>query len=298
MFKNFNEIVLKAMEKGAVTVAVAQAADIEVLKSICFARKKGLVKGVLIGKREKIFEILKELNEDPDNYTIINALDNIDCANKAVQSVKSGQSSIIMKGLLPTSTFLRPILNKENGLMIGKLISQISIFEWKDQDRLLLITDCAINVLPNLEHKKEILTNGLQLLKSLNINNPKVAVIAPVENVNPGMQETIDAAALSKMSERGDFEDCIVDGPLAFDVAISEEAVITKGIKSSVCGKADMLLMPCLNSANSVHKALVNISKLPAAGVVLGSKIPIISTSRSDNAETKFYSIAVASLLV
>lgn len=298
MIKNFNDIINMAQSRGPVRVVVAQAADTEVLKAVALARQKGLVEGILTGVRETIIKLLKEINEEPNNYTIIQAADYVDCAIKAVANVKSKQADILMKGLLPTDAFLRPVLSKEHGILMGKLISQVSVFQWTDEDRLLFITDCAINIAPNLEQKKQILLNGIELMRSINLQKPRVAILAPNENINSNMQETIDAAALSKMAERGEFLDAIVDGPLAFDAAISEEAIQTKGILSPVGGKSDMLLVPCLNTGNAIHKTLVNIAKLPAAGVVMGAQSPIVSTSRSDSAETKLYSIALASCLV
>ncbi len=298
MIKNFDDIVYSACHKKSTKIAIAQAADTEVLKAAALATGKGIANFVLVGDRENIITLLTELNEDYKDYTIIQASSYTDCAKKAVASVKSGEADVLMKGLLPTSTFLRPVLNKEVGLLTGRLISQVSVFEWKDRNKLLFITDCAVNVLPNLDQKKEILINGLELMKALEYKKPRIAVLASTEEVKTSMPETIDAAALSKMSDRGEFQDALVDGPLAFDVAVSEEAANTKRVFSNVAGQADMLLVPCLNTGNAIYKALIYIANLSAAGVVVGSEVPIISTSRSDDAKTKLYSIALASLLV
>ncbi len=298
MIRNFNDIIARASAKGGIRIAVTQAADKEVIESVVLAKEKGIAESLLIGDEAATIRLLMEMNEDPKDYTIIEASGHKDCANKAVECVKTGKADALMKGLIPTSTFFKPVLNKEDGLLTGRLISCVSVFEWADKNKLLFITDCVINVFPNLKQKKEILINGLELLKAFNYENPKIGILASVESVNIKMPETLDAAALSKMADRGEFGDAIVDGPLALDIAISKEALKTKGINSSVGGQADMLLAPCLNTGNALYKALVHFGKLSVAGTIIGAEVPIISTSRSDNVEAKLHSIALANLLV
>jgi phosphate butyryltransferase len=297
MFKSFSEVISAASSRGPVRVAVAQAADEEVLSAMVKARRKGIVEGVLVGEEVKITNILKNLNENPADYTIISAVDYSDCAKKAVSVINNNQADVLMKGILPTADYLRPILDKNCGLYTGRLISQISIFEWAEKQKLFFITDCAINIAPDINQKKSILLNSLELARSLGLAKPRVAILASQEIVKPEMPETIDADVLAKMAEQGEFKDAIVDGPLAFDNAFSEEAALQKGTGGLVAGKADILIVPDLSTGNAIHKALVHFAHLPTAGVIIGARVPIISTSRGDDSEVKYYSLAVANLL-
>ena len=202
-----------------------------------------------------------------------------------------------MKGLLQTATFLRPVLDKEKGLRTGRLISHASVFEWSEKEKLLIVTDCAINITPDLKQKKGILENAIQLAQALGIETPYAAVVCALELVNPDMPDTIDAAVLAKMADRGEIKNAVVDGPLAFDNAVSKEAAVHKGISSPVAGKVDILLMPDMKTGNVIHKSFIHFANLKGAGVVLGARVPLIATSRSDSAETKLYSLAVGNLL-
>ncbi|BCV23485.1 bifunctional enoyl-CoA hydratase/phosphate acetyltransferase [Gelria sp. Kuro-4] len=295
--KNFQEVISQARAQGPVRVAVAQAADPEVLTAIIEAKKVGIAEGVLVGDPKGISDLLADLNEDPTTYTIVQATSSDDCAKQAVALVNSGEADVLMKGLLQTATFLRPVLDKEKGLRTGRLISHASVFEWTGKEKLLIVTDCAINITPDLQQKKSILENGIQLAQALGIETPCVAVICALELVNPDMPETLDAAALAKMADRGEIKNAVVDGPLAFDNAVSEEAAAHKGIASPVAGKVDILLMPDMKTGNVIHKSFVHCAHFKGAAVVIGARAPLIATSRSDSADTKLNSLAVANLL-
>ncbi|NMA54578.1 MAG: bifunctional enoyl-CoA hydratase/phosphate acetyltransferase [Firmicutes bacterium] len=295
--KNFDQVIAQAKALGPVRVAVAQAADPEVLAAISNAQAIGIATGVLVGDPDTISDLLAKLGQDPAAYTIIAAANPSECAKKAVAQVRSGQAEVLMKGLLQTATFLRPVLDKETGLRTGQLISQASVFEWPEKEKLLTVTDCAINITPDLKQKKGILQNAISLAQALGVPKPHVAAVCALELVNPDMPETVDAAALAKMADRGEIQNAVVDGPLALDNAVSEDAARHKGIFSPVAGKVDILLAPDMKTGNVIHKTLVHFARLKGAAVVIGTRAPLIATSRSDCATTKLNSLAVANLM-
>ena len=204
---------------------------------------------------------------------------------------------MVMKGLVDTATFLRSVLNKEVGLRTGKLMSHVSVFEIEGIDRLILLTDAAFNTYPDLKQKVQIINNSVMVAKACGIENPKVAPVCAVEVVNPDMPATIDAALLAKMSDRGQIKGCIVDGPLALDNALSEEAAHHKGVTGPVAGKADVLLLHDIDVANVMYKSLTYTAKTKNGGILVGTSAPVILTSRADSFETKVNSIALAALV-
>jgi phosphate butyryltransferase len=213
-----------------------------------------------------------------------------------VELVSSGNADMVMKGLVDTATFLRAVLDKEKGLRTGKILSHVAVFDVPALQRIIVLTDAAMNIAPDLMTKKQILENAVGIAKSIGIDTPKVAVVAAVEVVNPDMQPTLDAAVLSKMNDRGQIKGCIVDGPFAIDNALSEEAAEHKGIKSPVAGKADIILVPNIETGNVMYKTLTYTSNAKNGGILAGAAAPVILTSRSDSHESKLYSIALASL--
>ena len=234
---------------------------------------------------------------DLTDFEIIHEEDVKIAALKAIQLVSSGAADMVMKGLVDTATFLRSVLNKEVGLRTGKLMSHVSVFEIQGIDRLILLTDAAFNTYPDLKQKVEIINNSVMVAKSCGIQNPKVAPVCAVEVVNPDMPATVDAALLSKMSDRGQIKGCIVDGPLALDNALSEEAAHHKGITGPVAGKADILLLPNIDVANVMYKSLTYTAQTRNGGILVGTSSPVILTSRADSFETKVNSIALAALV-
>ena len=297
MSRNFADLLLKlkVAEKKKLAVAVAQ--DEPVLEAVKAAKDRGIAEAILVGDKAKIEEVAIKIDMDLTDFEIIHEEDIKKAALKAIQLVSSGEADMVMKGLLDTATFLRSVLNKEVGLRTGKLMSHVSVFEIEGIDRLILLTDAAFNTYPDLKQKVQIINNSVMVAKACGIQNPKVAPVCAVEVVNPDMPATIDAALLSKMSDRGQIKGCIVDGPLALDNALSEEAAHHKGVTGSVAGKADILLLPNIDVANVMYKSLTYTASTKNGGILVGTSAPVILTSRADSFETKVNSIALAALV-
>ena len=294
--KNFNEIFSKIKaQQNKRMLAVAAAEDEPVLRAVIKAKEDGLCDAILVGDQEKIEQIL--IDEGfTGSFKIIHEKDPKEAAIIAASLVREKKADILMKGLVDTKSLLQAVLHKERGLATGNLISHISVFEVPGFHRLLFITDAAMNTYPDLMEKKKVLENGVNFVRSLGIDEPKVAVICAVEVVNPDMPATMDAAALSKMNDRGQIKNCIVDGPLALDNALSEEAAKHKNIISPVAGKADLFLMPSIESANVLYKALTFTTESKIGGLLLGASAPVVLTSRADTFESKLHAIALAVL--
>ncbi|CUO88919.1 phosphate butyryltransferase [Clostridium disporicum] len=297
MGKNFEELFsqLKAVSTKKLAVAVAQ--DEPVLEAVNLAKDRGVVDSILVGDKAKIEKIAKNIDMDLSKFEIINEEDPQKATLKAMELVSTGQADMVMKGLIDTATFLRGVLNKEVGLRTGKLMSHVAVFEIDGIDRLILLTDAAFNTYPDIKAKAQIINNSVMVAKACGIEYPKVAPICAVEVVNTDMPATVDASLLSKMNDRGQIKGCIVDGPLALDNALSEEAAHHKGIKGEVAGKADILLFPNIEAANVMYKALTYTAKTRNGGILVGTSAPVILTSRADSCETKVNSIALAALV-
>ncbi|MPQ33664.1 phosphate butyryltransferase [Clostridium estertheticum] len=297
MSKTFDKILDTAKAQGMKTVVVAVAQDEPVLEAVRDAKKNGIANAILVGDKEKIVFIAKNIGMDASEFEIIDEKNVSKAALTAVQIVSSGKADMLMKGLIDTATFLRAVLNKEVGLRTGKLMSHVAVFEIPEYDRLIFLTDVAFNMYPELKEKKSIINNSVAVAKACGVELPKVAVVCAVEVVNPGMPATLDAAMLSKMNDRGQIKGCIVDGPLSLDIAISEEAANHKNIQSPVAGKADILVMPNIEAGNSMYKCLNYTTKSKSGGLLVGTSAPVILTSRADTPETKLHSIALAALV-
>lgn len=295
MFHSFKEIEEYILGQGIKKkLALANAQDEDALSAVVEAVKKGVLDAVLIGVPEKITALLKEMGEDPDRYEIIEVRDEREAGLLACQMVKDGQADMPMKGLMQTATFMRCILDKERFGFVpeGALLSQATVMEY--ENRMMIVTDCAVNVTPDYHDKVKLIKNAVKLAGKLHIPCPKVAVVAPVEVVNPKMPSTVDAALLSKAAERGQIKGCIVDGPLGLDNAVSKEAAEHKGIKSPVAGQPDILLMPDLCSGNIFTKAIHYFAHMMSSGTLCGTTVPVVMTSRTDTPEDKYYSILTA----
>lgn len=297
MINSFSQILDKVKNNERKTIAVAVAQDEPVLEAIRDAMNLGLINAILVGDRDKIIEIAKSINLDVNGLEIIDEQNNNKAALKAVELVSSGKAHMVMKGLLDTATILRAVLNKEIGLRTGKLMSHVAVFEIPNYDRLIFITDAALNMYPDLKAKIDILNNAVGVAKAVGIEIPKVAPICAVEVVNPDMPATIDASILSKMNERGQIKGCIVDGPLAIDNALSEEAAKHKKITSEVAGKADILLLPNIEAGNVMYKTLTYTTNSKSGGIIVGAAAPVVLTSRADSPESKLNAIALAALV-
>lgn len=294
--RGFDGIIDRVKNYGIKKVAVAAAHDEEVLRAVFDAKKLGIADAILIGDEEKIRNIIKTQKLYSENLEIIDEKENSKSCMRAVELVSSGQADMVMKGMVDTATFLKAVLNKEKGLRTGKILSHVAVFEVDALKRVLIVTDAAMNIAPDLGAKKQIIENSVQVARAIGIENPKVAVVCAVEMVNFDMQPTLDAAALSKMNERGQIKGCIIDGPLAIDNAVSIEAARHKGIESPVAGSADIVLVPNIETGNVMYKTLTYMAGAKNGGIIAGAAAPIILTSRADSHESKMFSIALASL--
>ncbi|OJE33276.1 phosphate butyryltransferase [Bacillus thuringiensis] len=277
------------------TVAVAVAEDHEVIEAVAKAIKLQLAQFRLYGNQEKIMGMLQEHGlQTSEHVEVIAAMSNAEAAELSVKAVRNGEADVLMKGNIPTANILKAVLNKEWGLRKGSVLSHVAAFEVPNYDRLIFVTDAAMNIAPDVTQKAAIIQNTVEVARAIGIDLPKVAPIAAVEVVNPAMQVTIDAAMLTQMNRRGQIKDCIVDGPLALDNAVSQIAAEHKGIVSDVAGKADILLVPTIEAGNVLYKSLVYFADAKVGAMIAGAKAPIVLTSRADSAETKVYSLALA----
>ncbi|HDR4869480.1 MULTISPECIES: phosphate butyryltransferase [Bacillus cereus group] len=277
------------------TVAVAVAEDHEVIEAVAKAIKLQLAQFRLYGNQEKIMGMLQEHGlQTSEHVEVIAAMSNAEAAELSVKAVRNGEADVLMKGNIPTANILKAVLNKEWGLRKGSVLSHVAAFEVPNYDRLIFVTDAAMNIAPDVIQKAAIIQNTVEVAWAIGIDLPKVAPIAAVEVVNPAMQATIDAAMLTQMNRRGQIKDCIVDGPLALDNAVSQIAAEHKGIVSDVAGKADILLVPTIEAGNVLYKSLVYFADAKVGAMIAGAKAPIVLTSRADSAETKVYSLALA----
>ena len=293
--KSLDEIIAKAKSyKNVKKLAVAAAEDENVIKAALKAKGMGLINPIFVGDKKQIQEICSKANLSLDNSEVISVHDKEEAAKQAVKLVKDGEAKLLMKGLIPTSTLLRQVLNKEIGISERNILSHLAVFEVPSYHKILGITDAAMNIAPGLSEKISIIENASNAFKKLGINTPKIAVLSAIENVNIKINSSTEAAILSMMNKRGQIEDCVIDGPLALDAAISSESARHKGIESPVAGDADILVAPEINSGNILYKSLTYLAGAKTAAVILGASAPIILTSRSDSEENKLNSIALA----
>ena len=293
---NFEDIIQQAREKGPVKIAIAAAEDMLVLEAIKLAGNKGLIIPILIGDRIKIEKISKKIGLDTSNINIIDSESAENSAYIAASLVNDQEAQAIMKGFLDTSVILKAILNKNFDLAGNQLISHVGVIKIKRYDRFFVLSDSAININPTLEEKVMIVENAVKVAHALGIETPKVALICPVEKVNPKIQATVDAQNISQMNKNGLIKGCIVQGPLALDNAVSSEAAKHKGIDDPVAGKADILIPPDLSSANILNKSMEYFAEAEKAGILMGAKVPIILTSRASSPQSKLNSIALGIL--
>jgi phosphate butyryltransferase len=290
-------LIEKATQLKNQTVAVASAEDEEVIEAVSEAVKRNLANFLLYGDKEKILTLINEINGNllqNSTVQIIHTNSSQLAAENAVKAVKLNEADVLMKGNIPTASMLKAVLNKESGLRTGSVLSHVSVFEVDGFEKFIILTDAAMNIAPDLEQKVHITNNAVMIAKKIGVEIPKVAPIAAVEVVNPVMQATLDASALTVMNKRGQIKDCVIDGPLALDNAISSFAAEHKGIVSEVAGQADILLVPTIEVGNALYKSLVYFAKAKVGAVIAGAKAPIVLTSRADTAESKLYSLALA----
>lgn len=292
--KSLNEILEIARKIGPLKIAVAAPEDKEVLQALNRAAKEKIIQGILIGNSKNIKKICKEKEINLENFEIIDEPDGFKASLLCCELVNQKKAALMMKGLVGTADFLKAILDKEEGLTTGKLLSHLAVFEIPFYPKLLMLTDVAINISPDLSEKAQIIQNAVDMAHCLGIKRPFVACIAAIEKINPEkMRSTVDAAALSMMAKRGQIKGAVVDGPFGMDNAVSLESAKIKGVKSEIAGKADILLVPQIESGNVIYKTLTELARAKCAAIVLGAKSPVVLTSRADSHETKLLSIAL-----
>lgn len=280
-----------------IPTAVAHPCDEESLKGPVMAFQAGIIEPILVGPENKIRAVAEEFGIDLRGIRLVNAAHSHDAAALAVSLVRTGDAEALMKGSLHTDELMGEVVARANGLRTSRRISHVFVMDVPTYHRPLLITDAAINIAPTLEEKADIIRNAIDLAHIIGIPEPKVAILSAVETINPKIQSTLDAAALCKMADRGQIKGGLLDGPLAFDNAVSIVAAKTKGIKSAVAGHAEILVVPDLESGNMVAKQLEYLANALTAGIVLGTKVPIVLTSRADSAETRTASCVIAALI-
>lgn len=296
MIKNFQEVMEIAKQRGPKTISVACAQDADVLSAVNQAKQAGIADIILVGDKEKIEEIAAEKNIDLAQFEIIDIKDLTEASRKAVELVSTGKAHMVMKGLVDTSIILKAVLDAEIGLRTGNVLSHVAVFDVQGYDHLFLVTDAAMNITPDLNTKKQIVQNAVEVAHALDIDQPKVAVVCAKEKANPKMPDTMDAVALEEMNKNGEITGCIVGGPFALDNAVSVEAAKHKGIDHPVAGQADILLAPDIEAGNILYKSMVYFANAKNAGLIVGAKAPVILTSRADSDEAKLYSIALGVL--
>ncbi|MHB1357952.1 MAG: bifunctional enoyl-CoA hydratase/phosphate acetyltransferase [Rhodocyclaceae bacterium] len=281
-----------------ISMAVIHPCDTESLKGALLARDRGLIDPTLVGPEDKIRALAEEMHLDLSGCQFLNVPHSHAAAESGVALAREGEVEALMKGSLHTDELMSEVIDQATGLRTERRISHVFVMDVPTYPRLLLITDAAVNVAPDLRTKVDIVQNAIDLALMMGIVEPRVAILAAVETVNPKMPATTDAAALCKMADRGQIRGGLLDGPLAFDNAISLVAARTKGIKSVVAGQADILLVPDIESGNMLAKQLEYLADALSAGIVLGARVPIVLTSRADSARTRMASTAIAVVMV
>ncbi len=297
MFKKLTDILKAAKQKPERKLVIAAAEDKHVLEAVKAAVEEKIIIPIFIGDTEKINAIAKEIQFDISECEKIKEPDPKIASKLAVKFVREGKADFLMKGLVGTSTLLKAVLDKEKGIRDKSTMSHVAIMENKFYHKLVCITDAAMNIAPTLQEKISIVENAVKVYHKLGIENPKVAVLAAVETVNPKMEATMDAAILVAMNKRKQIKGCIIDGPLALDNAVSKEAAQTKGIVSEVAGDADILLTPDIEAGNIMYKTMNFLGGSTSAAVIMGAKVPIVLTSRADSEKSKLMSIALAKII-
>jgi len=298
MIQKLDDLLKMAKDQKIMKLAIAAAHDEDVMQAARDAHEAGIVEPIFIGDLGKMELIATELDMDLSKFKVIDIPDFEGAAHESARLVSVGEADFLMKGILDTSILLKAVLKKEYGLRTDNLLSHILIYEAPTYHKLLTVTDGGMNIAPSLDEKASILMNAVDALRAMGREEIKVACIAAKEKVSDKMQATIDGAELKRLGEEGRFgPGVIVEGPIAFDLAVSKESAEIKNYKSDVAGDSDILLVPAIEVGNGIGKALTYLAKAKSAGIVMGAKVPVILVSRADDAETKLYSIALGSLI-
>lgn len=295
MFKNFAEMAEMVRSNPVKKrIVLACAHDEHSLEAVNDAVKEGIVEAVLVGREEEIKSLIKENGFDLEDAVIYNETDDVEAAKTAVRLINEGKGDFLMKGKMQTSDLLKQVVNKETGLNMGKVMSHVGLFEVPNYHKLVVLTDGGMLLHPTLEQKVQIVENAVDSLRNMGYETPKVAALCAAEKVNEKAPESVDAAALKEMNERGELNDCVVEGPISYDIALSKEIADFKGFESPVAGDADVLLVPNMAAGNFIGKSWVIQGGGRMTGLVVGAKAPIVLTSRGSGADEKFYSIVFA----
>lgn len=298
-FKTFDELVRHVQQRGTKKrVVLAAAHDEHALEAVVFADKNNIAEPILVGDKPMILEMLKKLDVPEDKYEIYATSDDVSAAKKSIELIREGKGDFLMKGKLQTADLLREVVNKETGLSVGKPMSHVAMQEVPTYHKLLAVTDGGMMTYPDLEAKKNIIENAVSIFNKMGYDKPKVAVLAAVEVVNPKMPEAVEAAELKKMNLNGILTDCIVEGPISYDLAMNKESSELKGYSSEVAGDADILVVPNITAGNILGKSLIYSAGAKMAGFVVGAKVPIVLTSRGATTEEKYLSLAISASAV
>jgi phosphate acetyltransferase len=295
--EKYKRLIERAKALPPLPTAVAHPCDESSLSAAVDATRIGLIAPLLVGPEARIKAVAEKCGLDLGGLEIIDSPNSHASAARAVELVREGRAEALMKGSLHTDELLGEVVKKETGLRTGRRISQCFVMDVPQHSQALIITDAAVNIAPTLEDKIDIVQNAIDLAHSLGIADVRVAILSAMETVNPKVLSTIEAAALCKMADRGQITGATLDGPLALDNAISEEAARIKGIRSQVAGRANVLVAPDLEAGNMLAKSLTFLAQADAAGIVLGARVPVILTSRADSVTTRLASCAVAALV-
>jgi phosphate butyryltransferase len=296
--RKLNELIKQANENGPQILIVVCANDLHTISAVNEAMNENLIKAVLIGDQSEINSICQANGIDPTRFRIIDQPDNSQAALLAIEMINRNEGDVLMKGLLSTDQLMKSILNKENGLInLGQLVTHVAVIENINYHKLMIAGDVAIIPQPSLKQKEVIINYLVQIANALQIINPKVAVIAPTEKILPSVVSTTDADLLSKMNKNGQIQGCVVEGPIALDVALDAEAALVKGVNNSVAGDADCLLFPNLDAGNVFYKTNTKLADSEIAAILVGAKVPVVLSSRGDSIRTKIYSIALGVLM-
>ena len=292
----YERLLARCKDVPPITAAIAHPCDDVSLGAVIEAARAGILQPIIVGPADRIRRAAKDLRLDVDAYQIEDAPHSQASAARAVELVRQGRAEVLMKGSLHTDELMSEVVKKDTGLRTSRRVSHAFVMDVPTYHKVLTITDAAVNIFPTLDDKRDIVQNAIDFMRALGVERPKVAILSAVETVTSKIPSTIDAAALCKMADRGQIEGGVLDGPLAFDNAISAEAARTKKIASPVAGDPDILVVPDLEAGNILVKNLTFLSRADAAGIVLGARVPIILTSRADSERTRLASCAVAVL--
>lgn len=298
VYKKFEELLALVDTKAdKKTVALVRAEDDHALEAVAEVVKKGLIDAVLVGNREAIKKTAEKIGFSVTDDQIVDAEDPESAAAKGVKLIREGRADFLMKGKLETSQMLRPVVNKQTGLNKGGVMSHVSLTEVPAYHKMVLTTDGGMLPYPTLEQKKHIIENAVYVMNRLGYEEPKVCVLAASETPNPKMPESMEAAALKEMNQKGEIENCIVEGPISFDLAMVKEKAEIKGYESPCAGDADILIVPNIHAGNILGKCLIEMANSKMAGLIVGAQCPIVLTSRGASSEEKFNSLMLACIV-